>query len=76
MNNKRRDELGKASSHIDAALDIVESVLFDEKYAFKGIPQNLQDSTRGEAIQEAIDNLIDAKGYIKEAKRSIDMAAK
>lgn len=74
MNKKRRDALRVAIDHLDEALEIVDSARFDEKYAFKSLTEGLQNTERGEAMEEAIDNLMDARYSIKDAKRSIGLA--
>ena len=76
MNNKRREILSKAITHLESALDIIDSVRFDEKYAFRSLPEGFQNSARGEAIEEAIDHLTDAIFNIKDARKSVNEAMK
>lgn len=78
MNNQRRKELKNiidAMETILMPLDIedlegiksdIEMVLMDEEMAFESMPENLQYSMRGEASQEAQDNMNEAINLIDE----------
>lgn len=71
MNNQRRKELANIVATMEniCTIDIdelegiksdIESVLWDEEFAFESMPENLQYSMRGEASQEAQDNMNEA----------------
>lgn len=71
MNNQRRKELANIVAAMEniCTVDIdelegiksdIESVLWDEEFAFESMPENLQYSMRGEASQEAQDNMNEA----------------
>ena len=78
MNNQRRRELANivvAMESVSMPVDIdelegiksdIESVLWDEEFAFESMPENLQYSMRGEASQEAQDNMNQAIDLIDE----------
>ena len=78
MNNQRRKELNNiaaAMENISMSVDIeelegiksdIEMVLMDEEMAFDSMPENLQYSMRGEASQEAQDNMNEAIDLIDE----------
>lgn len=78
MNNQRRRELNRivtAMENVSMPVDIdklegiksdIESVLWDEEFAFESMPENLQYSMRGEASQEAQDNMNEAIDVIDE----------
>lgn len=78
MNNQRRKELNRivtAMESVSMPVDIdelegiksdIESVLWDEEFAFESMPENLQYSMRGEASQEAQDNMNEAIDLIDE----------
>lgn len=74
MNNQRRKELNKIATEISTAsidsLEFIKSdiemVLMDEEWAFESMPENLQYSMRGEASQEAQDNMNKAIDLIDE----------
>lgn len=78
MNNQRRKELANiatAMENVSTPIDIeelegiksdIEMVLMDEEMAFDSMPENLQYSMRGEASQEAQDNMNEAIDLIDE----------
>lgn len=78
MNNQRRKELTNIASTMENVcmpVDIeelegiksdIEMVLMDEEFAFESMPENLQYSMRGEASQEAQDNMNEAIDLIDE----------
>lgn len=78
MNNQRRRELNRIATAMESVsmpVDIeelegiksdIESVLWDEEFAFDNMPENLQYSMRGEASQEAQDNMNEAIDLIDE----------
>ena len=78
MNNQRRKELNNiaaAMENVSMPVDIeqlegiksdIEMVLMDEEMAFDSMPEGLQYSMRGEASQEAQDNMSEAIDAIDE----------
>ncbi len=78
MNNQRRREItniATAMENVSTPINIeelegiksdIEMVLMDEEMAFDSMPENLQYSMRGEASQEAQDNLNEAIDLIDE----------
>ena len=78
MNKQRRKELANiviAMENVSTPVDIeelegiksdIESVLIDEEFAFESMPEGLQYSMRGEASQEAQDNMNEAIDAIDE----------
>lgn len=78
MNNQRRKELANiviAMESVCMPVDIeelegiksdIEMVLMDEEMAFDSMPEGLQYSMRGEASQEAQDNMNEAIDLIDE----------
>ena len=71
MNKNRRTHLNKASDLLDQAVSIVEQVHDEESDAYDNLPENLQDSERGELMSEAISLLEDAMGEIMSANDTI-----
>lgn len=64
MNKERRKELGRAitllndaQEKLELAKEAVEGVKDGEEEAHGNLPESLQESDRGEAMQENIDNL-------------------
>ena len=78
MNNQRRRELNRIATAMESVsmpVDIeelegiksdIEMVLMDEEMAFDNMPEGLQYSMRGEASQEAQDNMNEAIDLIDE----------
>lgn len=78
MNNQRRKELVNivsAMENVFTPIDIeelegiksdIEMVLMDEEMAFENMPEGLQYSYRGEASQEAQNNMSEAIDFIDE----------
>lgn len=74
MNKARRTKLKTAIDHLNFAHDIISGARYDEQYGMDNLPENLQNSERYEAMENAVDNLDDAVSSIEDAKRSIDEA--
>lgn len=60
MNKVRRKEIAKAIELLEQAREILESVRDDEQEAFDNMPESLQGSERGEAMEEYIYTLEEA----------------
>lgn len=67
MNKARKTELRRIYAVIRDAKDDLESVKFDEQNALDSIPENLQNTERAEAMEEAIDNMDSAEDALAEA---------
>ncbi len=59
MNADRRKKLQKVITALD-------EVITDEQDAYDNMPENLQDSEKGESIEEGLDNLNEAKELLEE----------
>ena len=59
MNKERRKAIAKARDMVAEALSLIETARDDEQDAFDGMPENLQDSERGEALEENVQSLSD-----------------
>lgn len=57
MNIQRRKRLREALSMLAEICAIVEEVRDDEQAAFDNLPENLQGSERGQAMDEAVMDL-------------------
>lgn len=66
MNNARRKEIREAISLIQEAVDILVNVREDEEMAYENLPEGIQMSERGDAMQEWIDTLTDAEDSIQD----------
>lgn len=74
VNKQRRTKLSDANSLLNRAVTIVELVKDEEQDSYDNLPENLQDGERGEAMQEAIDELQIAIDSINDAMNHIDCA--
>ena len=67
MNKQRRSEISKIAAELENIKSKLESVQIDEEMAFDNMPENLQNSMRGEESQEAIDCMNEAISNLEEA---------
>lgn len=72
MNQQRRKELNRIMEEIEKLMDDVEEVQNEEQEAYDDMPEQFQEGERGEAMQEAIDNLDSAWSSLKEAKDTLE----
>lgn len=74
MNNNRRRLLRQARSNLDSALSLTQRALDEEQYCYDNLPESIQDSSRGEAMDSCIDLLSDAVDEIMSAASMLDTA--
>lgn len=74
MNASRRKDLDKAFSLIEEAKNIIETCKDAEQDAFDGIPENMQHSDRGSAMEEAIGALEEAEIDLENVLTHIETA--
>jgi len=74
MNKQRRKELDTIYRKIENLLQDLETVCGEEQDAYDNIPENLQDSERGETMYNAIDNMESALSSLEEAMDYIQEA--
>lgn len=72
MNKQRRREIIEVIKRIEK---IVSSILSDEEEAFDNMPENLQNSERGDISQDAQDNLSCAVDSLEEAISYLEEAS-
>lgn len=60
MNNQRRKELDNWMKKLDDLKEELDQIATDEQDSLYNLPENLQNSQRGYAIQDAADKLNDA----------------
>ncbi len=75
MNKLRRRQLRAALDLLDEARSILEAVQEGEQEAFDNMPESLQYSERGEAMEETISNLEDAVSSLEEINETFDEVA-
>lgn len=57
MNNKRRKEIEKISNQITELLGGLQVIQEEEQEAFDNLPEGIQESEKGEVIEENADNI-------------------
>lgn len=67
MNKYRRMAIAEIIKTLTEARDELESIRDEEEEAFENYPENLQNSERGEAMQDAIEYLEEAFGGVDDA---------
>lgn len=60
MNNKRRADIQKI-------IDSLDEVITDEQDAYDNMPEGIQESERGDTIDEGLDKLNEAKDLLEES---------
>lgn len=67
MNAKGRKELRSYVDQLEEIKSCIETMQEDETEKLDNMPEGLQESERGEAMQEAIENLESASSSLEEA---------
>lgn len=57
MNKQRRNYITTALVYLEHALDIIETAKNEEEDAFYNLPEGIQESKRGEQMEEYISTL-------------------
>lgn len=71
MNAKTRKELSEIRDILQEQLDQLEGYRDDESAKYDNLPEGLQSSERGEAMQEAAETLDSACDSLQEAIESL-----
>lgn len=71
MNNKRRKALAQLITQLEECTSYLQGILDEEQDAFDNIPESLQDSDKGNRIEDAIDTMQNACDQISEATDSL-----
>ena len=72
MNKARRKKLGEAFNLLDSAKEILEAVREEEQEAYENLPESLQNSGKGEDMQNYIEMLEEAENYLDDANSVIE----
>lgn len=59
MNNERRKMLAKAFGQIQRSAEIIENIKCEEQDCYDRMPENFQDSLKGEKVLENVEVLED-----------------
>lgn len=72
MNAKQRKELQGYADSLEEIKCAIEEMRDDEECKFENMPEGLQESERGEAMQFAIDQLEEASTYLQDSIDAIN----
>ena len=67
MNNKRRNSIRKIKEGLSRLINYLEELRDEEDEAYNNMPEQFQDSARGENMQTAIEALDNAADWLQEA---------
>ena len=71
MNRARRKKLGEIIDQLDYLREDLDAVACEERGAYDNLPESLQESDRGCAMEEAADELDDICREMEEIKDRI-----
>ena len=74
MNKQRRAIINRIINTLYELRSDVETVQDEEQTAFDNLPESMQESAKGEAMQDNADSLSDALDMIDEAIESLESA--
>lgn len=72
MNKQKRKRLEKAFDLITQAEEILEEVKADEEDSYDNLPDNFRDGEKGEEMQNYIEMIDEAIGYVQDANSVIE----
>lgn len=72
MNKQKRKRLEKAFDLITQAEEILEEVKTDEEDSYDNLPDNFRDGEKGEEMQNYIEMIDEAIGYVQDANSVIE----
>ena len=75
MNKDRRARIDELSVNLEDIRAAIEMLRDEEQEAFENLPENIQDSERGELMDSAISSLEQAHSAIEEAMNALMVAA-
>lgn len=76
MNKQRRNDLLDVVSSLEEAYDRLNEIRDEEQEALDNMPESLQTSSRGEAMQEAIDEMDSIAEGIESVKVRVEKMTK
>lgn len=72
MNRERRKRIMQLAEKLSEVRTSLESILNEEEDAFDNMPESLQESERGEQMQEYIEVMGEAISYIEEMESNLE----
>ena len=64
MNKARRKELARVVDLLDQARDLLDTIRDEEQEAFDNLPESIQCSERGEAMENCISTMEEMLDYL------------
>ena len=71
MNNKRRKRLSEIADELESLCYDLEAVASEERDAYDNLPESMQESDKGCAMEEAADELDDICSELSELRDRI-----
>lgn len=75
MNNDRRTRIAEAQEEFRNLSARIEEIAEEEREALESLPENFQETDRGERMEQAADALDEVVGQIDEAVDALDDVA-
>ena len=72
MNKARRKKLGEIIDQLEYLREDLDAVASEEREAYDNLPESLQESDRGCAMEEAADELDDICSELEELRQRIE----
>lgn len=72
MNRERRKRIMQLAEKLSEVRTSLESILEEEEDAFYNMPESLQESERGEQMQEYIETMEEAISNIEEIESNLE----
>ncbi|MPN15816.1 hypothetical protein SDC9_163152 [bioreactor metagenome] len=74
MNAARRKKIDNLIERFELLKEEVDTLMEEESAAYENLSENLQESVRGQSMQEAVDNLNNAGSSIEEVTGYLESA--
>lgn len=74
MNNERRKAIRVLIAKLERAQEDFDAIIEGEQEYFDNMPENFQDGGKGEAAQEVVSNLEEAKSMIEDSIEALENA--
>lgn len=75
MNKQRRKTLSDLQSRLEETADEIETALGEEQDYYDATPEGIQSGEKGDTAQEAINELEQALGQVRDAISGLENAA-
>lgn len=75
MNMTRRKRIKSVIQTIQTCVDVIDRIRDEEDDAVNNLPENLQDSERYSAMEDAVAYLEEAEASLEEAVENLESAA-